>query len=104
MVMVILRLHQVGCYGGSNRTCRRRVGWSRKGSDSQQNGNDETVSDFLHEVSLRDTPIVNVTAAGEHEMNGTVVQSCAAPIGRTIFAHLRNTSPGYTPHNLVCRA
>lgn len=85
MVTVILRLHQVGSYGRSNRTRRRRIGWSRKCSDAEQNGNDETMSKFLHEVSLQDAPIFSVASAGEYEMNGTVVRSCDAPIGRTLF-------------------
>lgn len=84
-VMVVLRLHQVGSYGRSNRIRRRRGGWSRKCSDAEQNGNDETMSEFLHEVSLQDAPIFSVASAGECEMNDTVVQSCVAPIGRTIF-------------------
>ena len=85
MVAVILRLHQVGSCRRSNRTRRRRVGWNRECSEREQDGNGETMSEFIHEVSLQDAPVVSVASCGEYEMNNTVVQSCIAPISRTIF-------------------
>lgn len=85
MVTVILRLHQVGSCRRSNRTRRRRIGWNRECAEREQDGSGETISEFLHEVSLQVAPVVSVALCGEYEMNDTIVQSCIAPISRTIF-------------------
>lgn len=102
IVALILRLHQVGRCRRSNRTRRRRIGWNRECAEREQDGNSETMSEFIHEVPLQDAPIVSVASAGEYEMNDTVLQTALRrSVARS--AARQNFSPGYTPHNLVCR-
>jgi len=56
IAVVIVRLHQLGSDRRSNRTRRRRAGWNRECSESEHDGNGETMSEFLHKVSLQDAP------------------------------------------------